>query len=69
MTQQQWMVVACALVALGLGTLLALGGCHRHGIPRPRVRMVLARLVITMCPVFLIFSSPGGLRGGELPVG
>jgi O-acetyl-ADP-ribose deacetylase (regulator of RNase III) len=53
--QQQWLILGCAVVALGLGLALALGGRPRPGVPRPRVRLVLAWLVVALCPVFLIF--------------
>jgi hypothetical protein len=54
--QQQWLILGCAAVALAVGLVLALGGRPRPGVPRPRGRLVLAWLIVALCPVFLIFS-------------
>ncbi len=55
MTTFQWTTLVCAVVSLALGLPLALAGRTRPGVPRPRVRLVLAWLVVALCPVFLIF--------------
>ncbi len=55
MTAFQWATFVCAVVSLMIGLPLALAGRPRPGVPRPRVRLVLAWLVIALCPVFLIF--------------
>jgi O-acetyl-ADP-ribose deacetylase (regulator of RNase III) len=55
MTTFQWTTLACAVVSLAIGLPLALAGRTQPGLPRPRVRLVLAWLVVALCPVFLIF--------------
>jgi O-acetyl-ADP-ribose deacetylase (regulator of RNase III) len=66
MTAFQWTTLACAVVSLGIGLPLALAGRLRPGVPRPRARLVLAWLVVALCPVFLIFLFfPGSTIDGE----
>ena len=55
MTSFQWTTLSCAVVSLAIGLPLALADRTRPGVPRPRVRLVLAWLVVALCPVFLIF--------------
>jgi O-acetyl-ADP-ribose deacetylase (regulator of RNase III) len=55
MTSFQWTTLSCAVVSLAIGLPLALADRTRPGVPQPRVRLVLAWLVVALCPVFLIF--------------
>jgi hypothetical protein len=70
MTGQQWIILVCAAVSLGIGLLLAFAGRHRMGRPRPRVRLVVALLVLALTPVFLIFLFfPDSTFSGEFTAG
>src|SRR3954462_1217982 len=55
MTEEQWLVLGCAAIALAVGLVLFRGGRQRPAVPPPRVRLELAWLVVAICPVFLIF--------------
>ncbi|MGR7023893.1 macro domain-containing protein [Geodermatophilus sp. URMC 62] len=66
LTAAQWTVLVCAAAALGIGLVLVLGGRRRLGSPTPRARLVLAWLVLALCPVFLVFLFfPDSTINGE----
>jgi O-acetyl-ADP-ribose deacetylase (regulator of RNase III) len=67
MKQLDWVVLSFAAVCLAVGVPLALAGRHRLGVPRPRMRLVVAWVFLALAPSLVVFwAFPDSTVTGDI---